>query len=233
MVAQIMPPALVTQKLKAFEQLQSEFEQCFLFIVDIHGQRRFSSLTVSDVVHYLHALWITDCRTSLLSVSKTIKEYGGLRCLDVLQHWQEDGDTAMVIDFLYRKLDGMPFVGITRQIHEARHLHLAEVQAQRLQRGRAVLLNRGMNLMTMLDGLFSLSEDVLATEVHKSCVLYGHLPEQINQQRIAMQSPLYTYVPHQILAERNMRVMNTLGRQIMAEAAEVMEAIIPGYQELS
>lgn len=102
--------------------------------------------------------------------------------------------------------------------------------------------------MAMLDGLFSLSEDVLATEVHKSCILYGHLPEQINQQRIAMQSPLYTYVPHQVLAERNMRVMNTLGRQIMAEAADrpasclqqideaqasaVLEAVIPGYQEL-
>jgi hypothetical protein len=220
MVTEIMLPELVTQKLKAFEQIQVEFEIGFLFIVNVHGKQRFSSLTVSDVVRYLHALWMTNQRTGLLSVSKSIKIYEGLYCLDLLQRWQQDGDTAQVVDFLYRKLDGVSCVEITRQIHAAKHLHLTAIQVQRLQHGRAILVNRSMNLIVMLDALFSLSEEDLATAVNVACALYGHLPEQIEQQRIAMQSPLYAYVPHQVLAERNMRVMNTLGQAIVADPAD-------------
>jgi hypothetical protein len=242
---------LVAQKLKAFEEIQVEFETSFLFIVNVHGKQRFPALTVSDVVRYLHALWMTNKRTSLLSVSKSIKTYEGLLCLDLLQHWQQDGDTAQVVAFLYRKLDGVSCVEITRQIHEAEELHLAELQVQRLRHGREVLLNRSMNLTVMLDALFSLSEEALAKSVREACVLYGHLPEQIEQQRAAMQSPLYAYVPHQILAERNMRVMNTLGQAIVTDPADKpsqraawiqepqveasvwAETVIPGYQSLS
>lgn len=242
---------LVAQKLKAFEEIQVEFETSFLFIVNVHGKQRFSELTVSDVVRYLHALWMTNKRTSLLSVSKSIKTYEGIQCLDLLQHWQQEGDTAQVVDFLYHKLDGISCVEITRQIHEAEALHLTEVQVNRLQHGRQVLLNRSMNLMVMLDALFALSDEDLAKSVHEACVLYGHVPGQIEQQRAAMQSPLYAYVPHQLLAERNMRVMNTLGQAIVAdpedeppqrsiliqepqvEASVWAETIIPGYQSLS
>ena len=186
MVTEITLPELVTQKLKAFEQIQVEFETSFLFIVNVHGKQRFSSLTVSDVVRYLHALWMTNQRTGLLSVSKSIKIYEGLYCLDLLQRWQQDGDTAQVVDFLYRKLDGVSCVEITRQIHAAKHLHLTAIQVRRLQHGRAILVNRSMNLIVMLDALFSLSEEELATAVNVACALYGHLPEQIEQQRIAV-----------------------------------------------
>ena len=242
---------LVAQKLKAFEQIQVEFETSFFFIVNVHGKQRFSELSISDVVRYLHALWMTNLRTSLLSVSKSIKTHEGMQCLDLLLHWQQDGATAQVVDFLYHKLDGVSCVEITRQIHEAETLHLTEIQVSRLQHGRQVLLNRSMNLMVMLDALFAVSEEELATAVHEACALYGHLPEQIEQQRTTMQSPLYSYVPHQLLAERNMRVMNMLGQAIMAdpedepaqrsiliqepqvEASVWAETIIPGYQSVS
>lgn len=251
MATRINPPELVMQKLQAFEQIQVEFEKSFLFIVNVHGKQRFSSFTVSDVVRYLHALWMTNNRTSLLSVSKSIKTYEGLECLDLLQHWQQEGDTARVVEFLYHKLDGVSCVEITRQIHEAEALHLTEIQVQRLQHGREVLLNRSMNLMVMLDALFALSEEDLLRAVQSACILYGHLPEQIAQQRSVVQSPLYAYIPHQILAERNMRVMNTLGQAIIAdpvdkparrsaliqdpqvEASVWAETVIPGYQSLS
>lgn len=242
---------LVAQKLKAFEEIQAEFETSFVFIVNVHGKQRFSALPVSDVVRYLHALWMTDNRTSLLSVSRSIKTHEGVQCLDLLQHWLQEGDTALVVDFLYHKLDGLSCVEITRQIRAAEILHLTQVQVRRLQHGRQVLLNRSMNLMAMLDALFALSEEELAKSVHEACALYGHLPEQIEQQRSSMQSRLYSYVPHQLLAERNMRVMNMLGQAIMAdpedepaqrsiliqepqvEASVWAETVIPNYQSLN
>jgi len=42
-------------------------------------------------------LWICECKTSLLSVSKTVKEYEGAVCLQLLRRWQEEEDTADVV----------------------------------------------------------------------------------------------------------------------------------------
>ncbi|GCF08110.1 hypothetical protein KDI_16740 [Dictyobacter arantiisoli] len=207
-------PPLVAQKLEIFEQLQPEFEQLFLFAEQVQGQQRFATLTVADVVRYLHALWMEECRTSLLSISKTVKEYAGQRCLDLLQHWQINGDTASVVDFLTHKLDMLSLVEITRRMQEARTQQGENGPVQRLVHGQRVMLNRSMNLLLMLDAIFSLSPQELTKSVHAACQRYGHLPEQIEQQRAAMQSPLYAYMPHQILAERNILLMNTLGRQI-------------------
>ena len=68
---------LVTQKLAAFDRLQTEFEECFHYIQDVHGQQRFPTFSVSDAVHYLHALWICECKDRILSVSKSSR---GLWC---------------------------------------------------------------------------------------------------------------------------------------------------------
>lgn len=247
----VMVPQLVQQKLQAFERLEPEFEDCFLFVQDVHGQKRFSSFPVTYTVRYLHALWICECKTCLLSVPKTVKEYEGQFCLQLLQRWQEEENTADVIAFLHRKLDMLPFADITRQIHEALHVSANRRLAQRLMHGRTVLLNRGINLMQALDALFALPEDALLMSVREACTQYGHLPEQIALQLEEMQLPLYSFVPHQSLAQRNMQVMNNLGVNIVQRPADLPEErswkvtrsieplqpfaehVVLGYQELT
>jgi len=113
-------PELVKQKLEAFERLQDEFEASLHFVQNMHGQYHFTSFPVADSVRYLHALWVCECKDRLLSIFKNITRYEGSYCLELLRRWQ-DGDTASVVDFLNRKLDMLPFVDITRQIHEARY----------------------------------------------------------------------------------------------------------------
>src|SRR5437588_3783573 len=129
-------PNIMKQKLEAFEQLQAEFEASFQYVQDMHGQRRFASISIADSVRYLHALWVCECKDRLLSVYKNIKRYEGRLCLELLRRWQE-GETADVIAFLQRKLDGLPFADLTRQIHEARaSRHAGDGLAQRLVHGR-------------------------------------------------------------------------------------------------
>src|SRR6266699_3198788 len=94
---------LVNQKLEAFERLQPEFEMSFNYVQDMHGQRRFPLLSVADSVHYLHALWICECKDRLLSIYKNITRYEGRYCLELLGVWQE-GDNTDVVAFLHAKL---------------------------------------------------------------------------------------------------------------------------------
>ncbi len=241
---------IVEQKLAAFDRLQPEFELSFQFIENVHGQKRFSAFSVADVVYYLHALWICECKTSLLSIAKTVKEYEGRWCLDLLLNWQQEEDTGSVVAFLQRKLDMLPLTDITRQIHEANRTHAKDDLAQRLSHGRRIMLNRGINLMTMLDTLFALSEEELVQAIHNACDRYSHRPEQITQQLAEMDTLLYSFVPHQLLAQRNMTVMNKLGMSSVQERSDsptqrswrVMvppgplspfaEQTVPGYQEL-
>ena len=241
---------LVNQKLAAFEQLQPEFEASFHFVQDMHGQRRFTFLSIADLVHYLHALWICECKDRLLSIYKNITRYEGYYCLELLRQWQQ-GETTDVVAFLQRKLDTMPFADLTRQIHHARQLGGEEGLAQRLLHGRLILLSRGMNLMHALDAIFSLSDDELLKEVQKACAEYGHRPEQIEKQLAEMETPLYSYLPHQGLAQRNIAVMNKLGVNVtkmppdrpgkrswrVLEPTEPMqpyaEHLIEGYLELT
>ena len=98
---------LAKEKLAAFERIQSEFEASFHFVQEVHGQRRFSSFPVIESVHYLHALWICECKDRLLSIYKNIERFEGSYCLDLLRRWQV-GDTTDVIAFLHAKLDGFP-----------------------------------------------------------------------------------------------------------------------------
>jgi hypothetical protein len=72
-----------------------------------------------------------------------------------------------------------------------------------------------MNLMQALDAIFALSDDHLREEVRAACVRYGHRPDQIKQQLAEKESPLHSYVPHPLLAQRNMVVMNKLGIHVM------------------
>ena len=241
---------LVQLKIDTFERMQPEFEASFQFVQDVHGQKRFSSFPVSDVVRYLHALWICDCKGRLLSVSKTVKEYEGKRCLELLRLWQQE-DTASVVDFLQHKLDMLPVAQITQQYAEAYHLQQDDGLAQRLAHGRLIMLNRGFNLMQALDAIFARSEDALLEEVRAACEPYGHLPEQIAQQLEEMDAPLYSYVPNQALAQRNMLVMNELGINVAFRPSDLpgqrswrvlpsteplspyAEQVVEGYQELT
>ncbi len=206
---------LAKQKLEAFERIQSEFEASFHFVQEVHGQRRFSSFPVIESVHYLHALWVCECKDRLLSIYKNIERYEGRYCLDLLKRWQE-GDTTDVIAFLHAKLDGFPFVELTHQIMDAKGTRSADDGlVRRLIHGRQILLNRSMNLMQALDAIFSLPEKNLKFEVRDACAIYGHTHGQIEQQLAEMEDPIYSYVPDQLLAQRNMLVMNKLGMNVM------------------
>jgi hypothetical protein len=242
--------SLVQLKIDAFERMKPEFEASFQFVQDVHGQKRFQAFSVSNVVRYLHALWICDCKGRLLSVSKTVKEYEGKRCLELLRLWQQE-DTAGVVDFLQHKLDMLPMAQITQQYAEAYHLQHDDGLAQRLAHGRLIMLNRGFNLMQALDAIFAISEDALLEEVRAACKQYGHLSEQITQQLEEMDSPLYAYVPNQALAQRNMLVMNELGINVAFRPSDLpgqrswrvlpateplspyAEHVVEGYQELT
>ncbi len=210
-------PTVVQQKLAAFEQLEPEFEQCFQFLQEVHGHKRFAFFPVEYTVRYLHALWVAECKARLLSVAKTVKVYEGRLCLELLKLWQQDGDTASVVDFLYRKLDLLPLSGISRQIQVTQRAHTHDHLAKRLLHGRMVMLNRGMNLFHALDSIFALSEEELQHVVSLVCERYGHHPRQIALQLQEMDSPLFAFVPHRVLAQRNMLVMNKLGVGILSQ----------------
>src|SRR5579885_309243 len=212
---------VIQQKLAAFDHLQPEFEEDFRFLQEVHGQKRFFSFSVAAVVRYLHSRWICECKSRLLSVPQTIKEYEGRRCLELLWLWQEEEATAAVVEFLQYKLDMQPFADLTRQLQEARRVHLDEGMVQRLAHGRQILLNRGINLMHALDSIFALSQDDLFVAVHDACAQYHHLPQQLKEQMAELDSPLYAYVPNPALARRNMLIMNKLGVNVLQYPADL------------
>jgi hypothetical protein len=244
-------PPVVQQKLEAFARLQPEFEACFQFLQDVHGQKRFPAFSVVDCVRYLHARWICECKSRLLSIAKAARECDGRHCLELLRLWQEQRDTASIVAFLCDKLDMLPLASITRQIQELQDTSADPSLIARLKHGRIVMLNRGMNLLQALETIFSLSEEKLAQAVQNACTEYGHLPEQIQRQLELMDTPLYSYVPHQALAQRNMLVMNERGIYVTAQPGdrpgqrsqkvslptEVLppyaEEVINGYQEMT
>ena len=209
-------PELVQHKLDTFEHIQEEFEKCFRYKQDVHGQTRFSAFSIEQIVAYLHALWLCECKDRLLSVYKNIRRYEGERCLELLRVWQE-GRNAEVVAFLLYKLDMLPFADLTAQIEEARYQQKDEVLARRLEHGRQILLNRGMNLMQILDTIYALSRDELLAKVVPACALYKHTPKQIEGQLAEMESSLMVYRPHPLLAQRNMMLMNRLDVDVLAQ----------------
>jgi hypothetical protein len=241
---------LIQQKLAAFEQLEPAFIECFRFIQDVHGQKRFPTFSIADSVRYLHALWICECKDRLLSIYKNIQRYEGQRCLELLLQWQE-GNSADVVAFLQQKLDTLPFADLTRQLYDAQQAGGDFGLARRLRHGRLTLLNRGMNLMHALDAIFALPEEQITQEVQLACTQFVHTPDQIKQQLAEMETPLYSsYMPHQLLAQRNMILMNKMGVDVMNKPTDepgqrswrvlaptepmspYAEHVILGYQEL-
>ena len=84
-----------------------------------------------------------------------------------------------------------------------------------------VLLWRGMNLHQALEPIFTLPPEELVRQVRASCALYGLTPDQIEERRRALASPVYaTGVRHPALARRNMQVMNRLGMQVTSDVAD-------------
>ena len=209
-------PPLIAAKLQAFDRLESEFEACFQYVQEMHGERRFPSCSVADTVRYLHALWVCECKDRLLSVPKTIERYEGAHCLELLRGWQETGEIAAVVRFVRRKLDTLDFALLTQQLETAQRRDAASPLARRLTHGRIVLFNRGVNLLHALDALFTTPERSLWDQAHDACKQYGHTPEELAAQTREMASPLFGYVRHPALAQRNMLVMDRLGMRLTA-----------------
>ncbi|GHO45511.1 hypothetical protein [Ktedonospora formicarum] len=205
---------IVRQKLAAFEQLRPEYERCFRFVQEAHGQKRLTICSIAEIVYYLHARWVCDSKGELLSVPHSPKRLDGKRCLELLRDWQINGESAEVIAFLQYRLDTLPFADLTRQIDLAEVSAMNPEIAQRLRNGRRVLLNRGFNLLLALDAIGTLSHEEISSQVRLACERYGHLPKQIKEQLALAESPLFSYVPHQELARYNMLLMNTLTQDI-------------------
>jgi hypothetical protein len=219
MATLIQVPELVRQKLAAFEAIQAEFEEGFRFIEEVHGQRRFSAFSVADVVFYLHSLWLCELKDRLLGIYKNGCRYEGSRCLKLLQAWQE-GRSTKVVDFLMFQLDKLPFAEITAQIEEASRQEGDEAARNRLEHGRMVLLNRGMNLMSALEAIFSPRESSLLAEVREACEQSHHLPAQIEEQLAELATPLYAFQSHKLLARQNMVIMNKLALDVLVPPAD-------------
>jgi hypothetical protein len=204
---------LSARKLEAFERIEDTFIASFMYVQDVHGQRRFTEFPVASTVRYLHALYICELKDLLLSILRTTGRYEGERCLRLLRGWQE-GQTADVVKFIHRKLDHQPFAELSRQYEQA--VRLGESQAaHRLASGRRVLLNRNFTLSHALDAIFTLEPEQLRAEVSAVCEQLGHTPEAITHQIAELRSDLYSYAPTAPLARRNMLVMNRLGMRII------------------
>jgi hypothetical protein len=216
--ARELVPPLIQEKLAAFERLEPAFRECFLYVEEVHGQRRFTSMPVAATVRYLHALWVCHLKDALLSVPTTTARYDHRRTLDLLMDWHE-GDTASVVDFLEHKLDMQTFAQLTAQVEQAETAGDAPL-AERLRHGRQILLNRGMNLHAALDAIFALDVSVVRAQVRQACVEYDHTPNAIQRQREMLAAALYSYVPHAQLSRRNMLVMNALGVGVTSDPAD-------------
>jgi hypothetical protein len=219
MPAETALPALIAEQLAAFERLQPEFAASFHYVQEVQGQRRFPTFPIEASVRYLHALWVCDCKDRLLSVPKTQERYEGQRCLELLERWQT-GESAGVVAFLQRKLETLPFADITRQIEAQSREDGARALVERLEHGRLVLLNRGMNLLQALEPLCTFPEQRLLDEVRAACAHYGHQPDQIRHQLVEREAVRSAFVLHPALAQRNMRVMDQLGVQITTDAPD-------------
>jgi hypothetical protein len=203
---------LTARKLAEFARIEEEFLANFIFVQDVHGQRRFTSFSLEQVVRYLRALYICELKDRLLSVYTNIERYEGERCLRLLRGWQE-GQTAAVVAFIHRKLDNLPFGEVSRQIEQSANSGDAQT-ASRLSEGRVVLLNRNYNLSHALDAIITPEPEQVRAEVIALCARLGHTPADIDRQIADLRSDVYSFAPSAPLARRNMLVMNSLGVRI-------------------
>lgn len=200
------------RKLTEFARIEDEFIASFIFVQEVHGQRRFDTFPLEHAVRYLHALYICELKDRLLSVINTIDRHEGERCLRLLRGWQQ-GETADVIAFIHRKLDNLPFGEVSRQIEQAARNGDAQT-ASRLAAGRVVLLNRNFNLSHALHAIITPEPEQLRAEVVALCAQLDHTPTALDQQIASLGTDLYAYAPSAALARRNMLLMNRLGVQV-------------------
>ena len=214
----VVKETLAQQKLATFEQLQPEFEVSFCFVQAVHGQRRFAAFSVTETVQYLHALRICECKDRLLSAHNTIARYEGQHCLHLLRGWQA-GETAEVVAFLQRKLDGVPFADLLPQIQEARTKYpVDDGVVRRLVHGCLVLISRGMNMLQAVESICTLPEDVLIQEVRTACIQYGHTPRQIEQQLASAADLCSSYAPHHDTGSKTALHIGVEGRKLSRSA---------------
>jgi hypothetical protein len=212
-------PALIVEKLLAFERLEPAFESSFQYVQEVQGQKRFADFPIGHTVGYFHALVVCDRKDHLLSVPRTADRYEGELCLELLRRWQS-GASADVVAFLQRKLDALPFADITRELEAARRAPERQALAERLAHGRLVLLNRGINLYHALEPIFTLAEDELTRQVRAACEQFGHSPSQIEEQLRELSAPVYSFVRHPALAQRNMLLMDRAGIRATSEVVD-------------
>jgi hypothetical protein len=208
-VTRTLPP-LIEEKLATFASIESLFEASFQFVQEVQGQRRFTAFPIAYTVGYLHALCVCDRKDHLLSVPRVGSRYEGERCLELLRDWQA-GHSTGVVAFLQRKLDALPYVEVTRQLEAARRGSELGAVGLLLERGRLVLLRRGINLHLALEPIFTLREHDVIQQVRAACAYYGHTPEQIEEQLRELRGPAYAFVRHPALAQRNMVLMDRVG----------------------
>lgn len=224
-IRQSLPP-LVEEKLATFARIEQLFEVSFQFVQEVQGQRRFSTFPIAYTVGYLHALCVCDRKDRLLSVPRMGDRYEGEHCLELLRDWQ-NGHFTGVVQFLQRKLDGLTFAEVTRQLEAARLGSDLDAVALHLERGRLVLLRRGINLHLALEPIFSLRDHTVNQQVREACAYYGHTPEQIEEQLRELRSPAYAFVRHPALAQRNMVLMDRVGVRAAKAKAGYAEGELP------
>src|SRR5258707_4415882 len=150
---------LARQKLAAFEGLTHEFGRCFLFVQEMHGQRRFPAIPIDLTVRCLHALWVCELKDRLLCVPKTIQRYEGAKALALMRQWQA-GESAGVVRFLQVKLDSLPFADLTQQ-YEAAYAAGKPALAEPLAHRREAMLDRSLNLSAALDAGLAVEPEAL------------------------------------------------------------------------
>jgi hypothetical protein len=211
-------PEIVARKLEALEALEPAFAASFRYVQEVQGLARLDPFPIAATVRYLLALAICDAKDRLLSVPRVIARYDGPICLELLGAWQEGGASALVVAFLQRRLDALPFANLTRQIEAARRDGTDATLLARLEHGRAILLNRGFNLLRALEPIFALAPEELAHQVRAACAAQGATPARLAQSRAALDDPLYAYLRHPALAQRNMQLMDRVGVETVADA---------------
>jgi hypothetical protein len=173
---------------------------------------------IDQVVRYLHALWMCERKDRLLGIYKNIPRYEGRRCLELLRLWQQ-GQHAEGVAFLLSQLDKFSFADATARIDAAREQQADKTLIQHLEYGRLVVLHRHINLLLALEALFTSAPDEQLKEIRRACEHYGHTPTQIEAQLAELETPLYAYRSHPLLAQQNMAMMNRLEIEVLSVAS--------------
>lgn len=212
-------PDIVMEKLLAFDRLEARFTDCFQYVQQVQGERRFERMPIAATVRYLHALWVCECKDRLLTVPRTIERYEGVHVLRLLDGWQR-GDAAAVVHYLQLKLGNPPFAEVARQWQEAQAADPSSPRAQRLAHGWRNIVNRAANLNAMLDAILGIPLTDSIEQARAACEALDLTPAGIAARLAALDTPLYAPFAHPVLARKNMVVMNAQGVLVTSVPAD-------------